>query len=305
MPIRGKIPGSGVSKQQEGGFTLIEIAVVLVVIGLIVGGVLVGQSLISAAAVRAQISQIEKYNTAANTFYGKYGYLPGDIRDPDASSFGFVARGQYAGEGDGNGIIEGNSGNCSGCNNGDIENAGETVLFWSDLSTAHLIEGNFTGNNTPNAVNFTTAAQFDTLWPRASIGNGNYSLPSGYGQSYYGNYFGLIGVSKLTSQGIATTTVGITVSQAYAIDAKVDDGLPITGRVTATFLRAGTMASYAEGGPPYRLLGTLLYNIPITGYSTTCFDNAGSATNLYVYSVKQNNGNGVNCALSFKLQAGD
>jgi hypothetical protein len=44
---------------------------VLVVIGLIIGGILVGQDLIKAAEVRATISQIEKYQTAANTFYGK------------------------------------------------------------------------------------------------------------------------------------------------------------------------------------------------------------------------------------------
>jgi hypothetical protein len=91
---------------------------VLVIIGLIVGGVLVGQR---AAGVRATISQIEKYNTAANTFYGKYGYLPGDIKDPDASSFGFRSRGQYAGEGDGSGKLEGVYGDCAGCNRGATE----------------------------------------------------------------------------------------------------------------------------------------------------------------------------------------
>jgi hypothetical protein len=47
-------------------------SVVLVIIGLLVGGVLVGQNLIAAAGLRATISQIEKYNTAANTFRGKY-----------------------------------------------------------------------------------------------------------------------------------------------------------------------------------------------------------------------------------------
>jgi prepilin-type N-terminal cleavage/methylation domain-containing protein len=61
------------------GFTLIELSIVLVIIGLIVGGILVGRDLISAAAVRAQISQIERYHTAANTFRTKYAYLPGDI----------------------------------------------------------------------------------------------------------------------------------------------------------------------------------------------------------------------------------
>ena len=89
----------------KSGFTLIELSIVLVIIGLIVGGVLVGQDLIRAATVRAQISQIEKFNTAANTFFGKYGYLPGDIKDPEASNFGFAPRGPMPGEGDGNGLI--------------------------------------------------------------------------------------------------------------------------------------------------------------------------------------------------------
>jgi prepilin-type N-terminal cleavage/methylation domain-containing protein len=54
------------------GFTLIEMSIVLVVIGLIVGAIMVGQNLIAAAAIRAQITQIEKYNSAVNTFRGKY-----------------------------------------------------------------------------------------------------------------------------------------------------------------------------------------------------------------------------------------
>ena len=89
------------------GFALIELSIILVIVGLIVGSILAGQDLVRAAAVRATISQIERYNTAVNTFRGKYNYLPGDIKDPDASGFGFAARGQYAGEGDGNGLIEG------------------------------------------------------------------------------------------------------------------------------------------------------------------------------------------------------
>lgn len=51
------------------GFTLVELSIVLVIIGLVVDGVLVGQDLFCAAAVRATISQIEKYNTAANTLF--------------------------------------------------------------------------------------------------------------------------------------------------------------------------------------------------------------------------------------------
>src|ERR1039458_6521771 len=89
------------------GFTLIEISIVLVIIGLIIGGILVGQDLINAAAIRAQIAQIEKYNTAVRTFQTKFNALPGDMNATTATAFGFAARGTFAGQGDGNGLIEG------------------------------------------------------------------------------------------------------------------------------------------------------------------------------------------------------
>jgi prepilin-type N-terminal cleavage/methylation domain-containing protein len=83
MNQRRKLPAVPASRALTGrpgtaAFTLIEMSIVLVIIGLIVGGVLVGQSLISAAAVRAQISQIERYQTAVNAFRDKYSGLPGD-----------------------------------------------------------------------------------------------------------------------------------------------------------------------------------------------------------------------------------
>ena len=57
----------------KSGFTLIELSILLVIVGLIVGGVLVGRDLIPAAGIRAQISQIEKYQSAVNAFRREYG----------------------------------------------------------------------------------------------------------------------------------------------------------------------------------------------------------------------------------------
>jgi hypothetical protein len=78
---------------------LIELAIVLVIIGLIVGGILVGQNLISAAAIRAQVSQFEKYQQAVNTFYGKYQALPGDLSKLNAANYGFQTRSGAFGDG--------------------------------------------------------------------------------------------------------------------------------------------------------------------------------------------------------------
>ena len=101
----GDDKGNGM-QARNAGFTLIELSIVLVIIGLVVGSVLVGQDLIKAAQVRATISQIEKYNTTANTFYGKVGSLPGDLNSVTATQFGFNPRGSFGGEGDANGLIE-------------------------------------------------------------------------------------------------------------------------------------------------------------------------------------------------------
>ena len=79
---------------QEQGFTLIELSIVLVIIGLIVGGVLVGQDLIRASEVRATITQIEKYNTAVNTFHAKFNAIPGDMSLVIATQFGFTIGGK-------------------------------------------------------------------------------------------------------------------------------------------------------------------------------------------------------------------
>ena len=188
----------------KNGFTLIELSIVLVIIGLIIGGVLVGQDLINAATIRAQISQIEKYNTAVHTFQLKYGYLPGDIPDPAASAFGFIARGAYAGTGDGNGIIQGiydSGGGVYGVY-GTMEQSGETTVFWRDLSKASLIDGNFSTAITSSyptvaTVTPTSSPSFDAFVPRAKIGNGNYIYVWSGGLSGNDNSFGL---SALTSE---------------------------------------------------------------------------------------------------------
>ena len=306
------------------GFTLIELSIVLVIIGLIVGGVLVGQNLIVAAGVRAQVAQIEKFNTAANTFRGKYGYLPGDIKDPDAGNFGFQARGQYAGEGDGNGVLLGNHNNDSSAADGRDSAGGETVMFWVDLSAAHLIDQTF---NTATSISTACAtAAMSACFPTAKISNTNYIYV--YSGGYYGtswvsngvNYFGISSATSLAYNGVANSTPMLTVQQAYAIDSKMDDGFPQSGNVTATYLNmninpssitwaAGGGVSGAYSGSAYQPAPT---NSATAGSSTTCYDNSSAASGtpgvagaVQHYSVEISNGANVNCALSFKMQAGD
>ena len=60
------------------GFTLIEIAIVLVIIGLLLGGVLKGEELIRAARVRNLINEQQNIKAAFYGFQDRYRALPGD-----------------------------------------------------------------------------------------------------------------------------------------------------------------------------------------------------------------------------------
>ena len=275
------------------GFTLIELSVVLVIIGLIVGGILVGQDMISAAATRAQVSQIEKYNTAVNTFVTKFGYLPGDIPDPYASQFGFVARGLYEGEGDGNGILEGIWQNAASSSSGTYETGGETLVFWQDLSSINMIDGNISGiisTNTYVYGNYVQSPCSCWYFPLAKIGRSS----SVYTWSASGqNYFGL---SSITAGNTGTQMVSnptLPVQQAYNIDKKIDDGQPTTGNV---------LAEYINGVGPIVPAGTASASVAVTGAASTCYDNGNSTSKPINYSMEISNGSNPNCALSFKMQ---
>ncbi|MBE0493720.1 MAG: prepilin-type N-terminal cleavage/methylation domain-containing protein [Thiomicrospira sp.] len=62
-------------KNKQKGFTLIEIAIVLVIIGLLLGGVLKGQELIKSAKVKAAAGDVNAYGVALIGYQDRYGDL--------------------------------------------------------------------------------------------------------------------------------------------------------------------------------------------------------------------------------------
>ena len=222
------------SYESEKGFTLIELSIVLVIIGLIVGGVLVGQDLIRAAEVRATISQIEKYNTAVNTFHAKFNAIPGDMSLSIATQFGFTegvsgtgnCSGTSAGNRNGDGVIDGGVGAASL-----VQNYGETGLFWVDLSSSqggNLIDGTFaTATCAAPATalsNTSTSGPLNIAMPAAKLGKGHYVYVY---ENNSQNFYGLSVVTAVATTGIQTSNATMTVVQAYNIDKKMDDGYPL------------------------------------------------------------------------------
>lgn len=275
------------------GFTLIELSIVLVIIGLIVGGILTGWDLINVAAIRAQLSQIEKYNTAVRTFQGKYGGLPGDLTLSNASSFGFNVSGcgGSIGQRDGNGTIDGYY---SGGPEYMLE-YGEALLFWADLGQAGLIDGTFPngGGSFSNCgipqANLTLvggSAYIGNFFPAAKIGNGNfiyiYDSDPNYGGIDHQNWFGIAAINTVYTSGGMMSAPALSVTQAYNMDKKVDDGLPATGRILALCLS------------DWWIYPT---NSQASDSATSCYNN-----NTNAYSTDISQGGGLNCPLSFKLQ---
>jgi prepilin-type N-terminal cleavage/methylation domain-containing protein len=279
------------------GFTLVELSIVLVIVGLIIGGVLVGRDMIRAAAVRAQISQTEKYNTAVNTFRDKYNCLPGDCKN--AANFGFIARGSFPGQGDGNGIIEGNALNGAANNNGLAQGAGETSVFWVDLSDANLIDGDFsTASSTVPLAGDAPESDMPLYFPAAKIGKGNYVYIYSIDGRNYMAILGITGIRKVTNSGALFSEFKVTVQEAYNIDQKADDGDPQYGSITAQYVSNGPSLEWVAVPENSTTVPT---TTGINYVSWRCMDNNNVNGVRPTYTTRLN-GDSPNCALSFRMQ---
>ena len=224
----------------KAGFTLVEIAIVLVIIGLIVGGVLVGADLIKVAQLNKQVRQISDIETQINTFYAKYNCYPGDC--PVATTyFGTTdASGNTIKNGDGNGLILANGVNyrTGDCIDGLADT--EVTQFFLHLGLAGFSSFKGTGG-TNGVVNISLPAAvlngnstvfvtclMQTDWNLGLIPsiftNGNTIIiggaPSEQGRIYY----------DLGYPGSAWPGA-IPLDRAADLDKKMDDGLPSSGQL--------------------------------------------------------------------------
>jgi prepilin-type N-terminal cleavage/methylation domain-containing protein len=129
------------------GFTLVEIALVLVIIGLLLGGVLKGQELITSGRVRNLISQQDGIKAAFYGFQDRYRALPGDYA---SASTNINCNGGPCLNGNGNGQIEANATPV----NGSVVH--EELVAWWHLTAAGFLNGSYTYDGddlTPNDRN--------------------------------------------------------------------------------------------------------------------------------------------------------
>ena len=230
------------SPRHDAGFTLIELAVVLVVIGLVTAGVVVGRTMIRAAEVREAMSEYGRYVQAIGEFKDKYRALPGDLRnateywgDNGSCPEGTISiRGTATCNGNGDGIIGTSDG--LGMYKSDVGTALEWFTAWQQLANAGFIEGLFTGSR------WTVGTR--QSWPgmnvpTSKLTRGGWSifyyssaattadLRTGYGP--YGHILALGAASSSADE--PTIYPVLSPQEAREIDTKMDDGIPSLGTI--------------------------------------------------------------------------
>jgi len=208
------------NRQGQKGFTLVELAVVMIIVGLLIGGILKGQELITNAQVANTITQSKGIDAAVSTFRDSYRALPGDMASAIARLPNCTAA-PCATNGTGDGRIATAPGAAAAAST-------EAQIFFVHLSAADLLSG------VENAANVT----FGSGLPAAAIGGGYYvgyhpggamGLAVAATPATGGHYLSLRDAPAGPTNGVGA----LTASQADRIDAKMDDGNPATGSVFA------------------------------------------------------------------------
>lgn len=116
--------------KQQSGFTLVEIAIVLVIVGLLLAGIIQGSALINSGTAKNLANELKTIPVYVYQYQDKFRALPGD----DANAVGHVA-GTNATTGGtaGNGKIEGAWDSTT--------NTEESFLFWEHIRKANIAAG--------------------------------------------------------------------------------------------------------------------------------------------------------------------
>lgn len=197
-------------RSKQSGFTLVEIAIVLVIIGLLLGGVLKGQELINSAKIKNVANDLNGIAAGVYAYQDRYKTFPGD-------DGGALARWSTTFNGNKNGVVGADPTGGAAANTANFNDAppaalaattNETILFWHHMRLAGFVAGATTGADGGNQ-------------PQNAVG-GIVGIQTGAGLN-----------ATPEMGGLVVCTSNLNGKIAGAIDQQFDDGVANTGTLRA------------------------------------------------------------------------
>ena len=214
--------------QMQKGFTLVEIAIVLVIIGLLLGGILKGQEMITQAKIKNAIADFSGVSAAYFGYQDRYRATPGDDNKADRWGAAVIA-------GDGNKVLVGTY--KEACPAVAVAATPETCLWWEHLRRSGFVSG--AGPQQPS-----------------NAFNGLLGVQTGDG--------GAAPVAVLGGfTNIILCSANLPDKVAIALDVQMDDGTPDKGAVRSSPVAAGNPDIVAATVSPtaYLETGTNTYTL--------------------------------------------
>lgn len=220
------------ASRRNAGFTLTEVALVLVVVGLVIGGVLKGRELIHNARITATITEIKSIQTAVKSFRDTYSALPGDMRN---ASTRLPNCDNAICNGDGNGAIGNNNWSEPHERLMMLTPQAEMTRAWLHLQQAGFIK------NIENTIALDLAPAYGATNMAAAIPNTGYRLAT----HVLARFSGLVDDTWIHPRGIVLVLGGSSLRldrdldeivppapwMLARIDRRIDDGKPETGAI--------------------------------------------------------------------------
>lgn len=218
------------------GFTLVELAIALLILGLISGGIMMGSGMIRNAEVQNVASDMLKYEVAVRSFKSMYDALPGDYTRA-TEQWGVLA-GSGSDAACQNAEAHDTKATCNGNGDGFLGEGGsglseaERFRAWQHLANAELVAGPFTGRTDGAAGSYHVTPGKNA--PSAKISATTYILYSIGECSPCGQFFDVSPGLYLSFRGMVPPNAPmLTPGETEMIDRKFDDGLPAFGNIIA------------------------------------------------------------------------
>jgi prepilin-type N-terminal cleavage/methylation domain-containing protein len=196
---------------KEAGFTLVEIAIVLVIVGLLLGGILKGQEMITQAKIKNLLNDFNGITVAVTSYQDRYRSLPGD--DANAAAR-WTTQAPPAVASQGNGTVEGRYNSVTADQ--------ESRLFWQHLRIAGFVPG-------------------------LTTGAGAQAQPTNAAGGMIGVESGIVGTQGMGFTALIVCFANIPEKIASAIDVQMDDAVPNTGQLRSQLQTAANPNTAADG----------------------------------------------------------